>query len=289
MDWIVTNWRFWPAALFEILILAFIFYYIFRFLQGTRGAQVLTGLVVAIVILFGLTYFFHLGVLHWLLSGVFVYLAIGFIVIFQPEIRHALAELGRSPGFSAPAVKRSVVDQIVQAVSFLAERRIGALIAIERETGMRPVQESGIRLDSSIEWGLLSSIFFPHAPLHDGGVIIKGGRIVAAGCLFPLTEKSEVGRMHGTRHRAAIGLTEETDAVVVVVSEESGTVSVAVRGRLSQDVEIERLRRFLSKMLIREQSGGKGTVERIKERFDVAFEAEPRTDGLERENDDVGR
>lgn len=289
MDWILTNWRFWTAALFEVLILAFIFYYIFRFLQGTRGAQVLTGLVVAIVFLFGLTYFFHLDVLHWLLSGVFVYLAIGFLVIFQPEIRLALAELGRSPRFSLPTVKRSVVDQIVQAVSFLAERRIGALIAIERETGTRPVQETGIRLDSSIEWGLLSSIFFPHAPHHDGGVIIRGGRIVAAGCLFPLTEKSELGKMLGTRHRAAIGLTEETDAVVVVVSEESGTVSVAVRGRLSQDVELDRLRRFLSKMLLKDPNREKNAMARIKERLDLAADGASRTEGLEREDDDAVR
>lgn len=287
MDWIVTNWRFWSAALFEILILACILYYIFRFLQGTRGAQVLTGLVVAIVFLFGLTYFFHLDVLHWLLSGVFVYLAIGFLIIFQPEIRHALAELGRSPRFSAPAVKRNVVDQIVQAVSFLAERRIGGLIAIERETGTRSVQETGIRLDCNVEWGLLSSIFFPHAPLHDGGVVIAGGRIVAAGCLFPLSEKSEVGKTLGTRHRAAIGLTEETDAVVVVVSEESGTVSVAFRGRLSQDIEIDRLRRFLSKILLKDQKQGKGAMEKIRERFDMTPEGVSRSDGLTREEDDV--
>jgi diadenylate cyclase len=287
VDEIATNWRFWSAALFEILILACIFYYVFRFLHGTRGAQVLTGLVVAIVFLFGITFFFHLDVLHWLLSGVFVYLGIGFLIIFQPEIRQALAELGKSPRFSAPAVKRSVVDQIVQAVSFLAERRIGALIAIERETGLRSIQETGIRIDSSVEWGLLSSIFFPHAPLHDGGVVIGGGRLVAAGCLFPLTEKSGLGKTLGTRHRAAIGLTEETDAVVVVVSEESGTVSVAFRGRISQDIEIDRLRRFLSKVLLKDIKHEQGTMARVKERINMAFDETSRLEGAGREARDV--
>ena len=215
-------------------------------------------------------------------------MAIGFLIIFQPEIRHALAELGRSPRFYSPAVKRNVVDQIVQAVSFLAERRIGGLIAIERKTGTRSVQETGIKLDSNVEWGLLSSIFFPHAPLHDGGVIIAGGRIVAAGCLFPLTDKSELSKMLGTRHRAAIGLAEETDAVVVVVSEESGTVSLAFRGRLSQDVEIDRLRRFLSKILLKDADQGKGTMDKLKERLDLTLDGVSRQDVRVREDDNVG-
>ena len=269
MYWIATNWRFLLTAVFEILILAAIFYFAFRFLHGTRGAQVLTGLVVAVVVLFGLTYFFHLDALNWLLGRVFVYFAIAFLIIFQPEIRQVLAEIGRPSMFAAPAMKRNVVDQIVQASAFLAERRIGALIAVEREIGTRSVQETGTLLDSGVAWGLLTSVFFPHTPLHDGGVIIRGDRIVAAGCVFPLSDKSGLSKALGTRHRAAVGLTEETDAVVVVISEESGTVSVAIRGRLSQDVEIERLRRFLARVLIKDEQQVKSPVARILERFDL--------------------
>jgi len=256
----------WLAAMFEILLLAGIFYYTLRFLQGTRGAQVLTGLVVALLFLFGVTYLFHLDVLNWLLSKLFVYLAIGFLIIFQPEIRHALAELGRPAVFSMPEVKRNVVDQIVQATSFLAERRIGGLIAIERDIKTKSIQESGVKMDCSVTWGILASIFFPHTPLHDGGVIISEDRIVAAGCLFPLSDKSGLSRTLGTRHRAAIGLSDETDAVVVVVSEETGTISISYRGGLSQAVEIERLRRFLYRVLLKDNRK-KRTVGRIVDRF----------------------
>lgn len=242
------NW-FWVIAVLEIAFLACVFYFTFRFFRGTRSAQMLIGLATILLFLFALTSIFDFDALNWLLQKLSVYLAIGFVIVFQPEIRGALAELGKRHVFTSPDTKRAVVDQVVQAVAFLAERRIGALIAFEREIGTRAIQDTGVAVDSRVEAGLLASIFFPHAPLHDGGAIISGERIVAASCLFPLSQRPELSKTLGTRHRAALGLTEETDAVVLVVSEETGTVSLAYRARLSQDVELERLRRFLSRVL----------------------------------------
>lgn len=251
-------WNWWSRISYpdaggaiEILVLACIFYVVIRFFRGTPGAQVLFGLSIVFVALIVLTRVFNLDALNWLLRQLSVYLAVALLVIFQPEIRRALAELGRQHVFTSVSEPRTVVDNVVQAVEMLAERRIGALIAIEREIGTRSVQDTGVELDSRVTGELLASIFFPHTPLHDGGVIISGNRIVAAGCLFPLSQRADVSKSLGTRHRAAIGLTEETDAVVVVVSEESGTVSVSYRGRLSRDLDEDRLRRFLSALLVK--------------------------------------
>ena len=240
------------GGIFEILILAAAFYLVFLFFRGTPGAQVLTGLVLLLVVLMGITQIFRLDALNWLLRRLSVYLAIALIVIFQPEIRRALAELGRQPVFGGSSGEpRALVDSIVQAVEVLAEQRVGALIAIEREIGTSAIQDTGVRLDSRVSSELLQSIFYPHAPLHDGGVIIRDNTILAAGCLFPLSQRPELNKSLGTRHRAAIGLTEETDALVVVVSEETGTISVGYRGKLSRGLDPDRLRRFLAGILLR--------------------------------------
>jgi diadenylate cyclase len=264
----------------EILLLACLFYYVFLFFRGTRSAQVLTGLVFLLLLLFGVTRALNFDALNWLLSKLSVYLAVGLLIIFQPEIRRALAELGKQHVFTVSDTKRNVVDQIVQAATSLAERRIGALVAIEREIGTRAVQETGVKLDSKVVAGLLASIFYPHAPLHDGGVIVQGDRIVAAGCLFPLSERGSISKSLGTRHRAAVGLTEETDAVVVVVSEETGTISVSYRGRLSQDLDADRLRRFLYKILTRSKQAKKSPWDRAKEHLDLTPEGIARSEDL---------
>ncbi len=237
------------GGLFEILVLACVFYYVFLFLHGTRGAQVLAGLAVVLVILLGATYLLNLAELNWLLRKVSVYIAIALLVIFQPEIRRALAELGRQPVFTVSADNRTIIDHVVQAVEHLADHKVGALIAIEREIGTRAIQETGTKIDAPVVPELLSSIFFPHTPLHDGGVIIRGNRVMSAGCVFPLSQRVELHKSLGTRHRAAIGLSEETDAVVIVVSEETGTISVSYRGRLSRGLDDERLKRFLTALL----------------------------------------
>ena len=235
----------------QIGFLAFVYYYVFLFFRGTRGAQVLVGLVLLLAILIGLTRVFGLTELNWLLSRISVILGIALLVIFQPEIRRALAELGKQPVFAISREKRNIVDHIVQAAVQLADRRIGALIAVEREIGTRVIQETGTKLDALVVTELISSIFFPHTPLHDGGLIISGSRMAAAGCVFPLSQNVERHRQLGTRHRAAIGLSEETDAVVVIVSEESGAISVCYKGRLSRGFDEDRLRRFLTALLVK--------------------------------------
>jgi len=241
----------WISVIVQVIVLSCAFYYIFLFFRGTRGAQVLVGLALLIIVMIGLTRLFNLDELNWLLSRFSVYLAVALLIIFQPEIRRALAELGKQPAFVVAVDRKTVVDNIVQAVEQLAEHRVGALIAIEREIGTRSIQETGIRIDTQVIPELLATIFFPHTPLHDGGVVISEGRIKAARCIFPLSQRTELHKQLGTRHRAAVGLSEETDAVIVVVSEETGTISVSYRGRLSRGLAGARLKRFLGALLIR--------------------------------------
>jgi diadenylate cyclase len=195
-----------------------------------------------------------------------LYISLAFLVIFQPEIRRVLSKLGRQPIWRSNGIasQKNLVDPIMQTVQILSKRKIGALIAIEREIGMRAVQDTGTRMNSSVSAELLATIFFPHTPLHDGGVIISADRICAAGCLFPLSQKAELSKTLGTRHRAAIGITEETDAIVVVISEETGAVSIAYNGRLRRGLSEERLRRVLSSMLRRERTGLARFREKIK-------------------------
>lgn len=250
----------------EILILAAMLYFVFRLFKGTRGSAILSGLIILFGILFAITNLSHLDVLNWLLSKLMLYISLAVVVIFQPEIRRALARLGRQPWRSnGMSSQMSLVEPIMQAVSVLSKRKIGALIAIEREIGTRAIQDTGTRMHSTVSAELLATIFFPHTPLHDGGVIISGDRICAAGCLFPLSQKEELSKSLGTRHRAAIGVTEETDAIVVVVSEETGAISMAYNGKLRRGLEEERLRRMLSSMLRRERTG----LARFREKIDT--------------------
>ncbi len=255
MQWIkaleLPDWTGW----IEILILATMMYFVFRLFKGTRGSAILSGLIMLFVILFAITSLSHLDVLNWLLSKLMLYISLAVVVIFQPEIRRALARLGRQPWRSSGmSSQMSLVEPIMQAVMILSNRKIGALIAIEREIGTRAIQDTGTKMHSTVSTELLATIFFPHTPLHDGGVIISGDSICAAGCLFPLSQKEDQSKL-GTRHRAAIGITEETDAIVVVVSEETGAISIAYNGKIRRGLEEERLRRMLSSMLRRERTG----------------------------------
>jgi diadenylate cyclase len=256
------------GGLLQVLVLACAFYYIFLFFRGTRGAQVLVGLVLLLVMLIGLTQIFNLDALNWILRRISVFFGAALLIIFQPEIRRALAELGRKPVFNVSVEERTAVEGVVEATMMLAEHRVGALIAIEREIGTRGIQETGVKLDAVLAPELLASLFYPYTPLHDGGVIIRGNRIVAAGCVFPLSQKMELHKQLGTRHRAAVGLSEETDAVVVVVSEETGTVSVTYRGRLSRGLDEDRLRRFLTALLFKGKPTG-STWQRVKRQLDL--------------------
>ncbi len=241
----------------EILIIGALLYFVFRLFRGTRGAAILTGLIILFGTLLAITSLSHLDVLNWLLSRLMLYISLVVVVIFQPELRRVLAKLGRQPRWRTNGIssQKSLVDPIMQSICLLSKRKIGALVAIERDIGMRSIQDNGTRINSIVSAELLSTIFFPHTPLHDGGVIISGDRICAAGCLFPLSQKQELSKTLGTRHRAAIGLTEETDAIVIVVSEETGAISIAYNGRLRRGLEEERLRRMLASMLGRERTG----------------------------------
>lgn len=268
-----------PMGVLEILALSIIFYYIIIFFRGTRGAAVLSGLILVMILLLFLTQSLNLNTLSWILQRFSVYLAVAFVIIFQPEMRRALAELGKQSVFNPRSAGRDIVDDVVRAVTILSDRKIGALIAIEREIGTRHIQESGVRLEASMTPELLATIFFPHTPLHDGGVVIRGDRILAAGCLFPLSQRTEISRSLGTRHRAAIGFTEETDAVVVVVSEETGTVSLAYRGRLSRGIDEERLQRILTSILSRKAP--KSRISRMREKLDLSPEGLAKTDSLQ--------
>lgn len=284
-------WESWPtipfSSVFQILVLALAYYYIFLFFRGTRGAQVLIGFVLVLAILLGLTNIFNLEALNWLLRQMLVFLGVAVLVIFQPEIRRALAELGKQPVFSVSKERRTVVDHLVQAVTLLSEHRVGALIAVEREIGTRSVQETGTRLDAAVSPELLASVFFPHTPLHDGGVIIQGNRMVAAGCVFPLSHNVELHKQLGTRHRAAVGLSEETDAVVVAVSEETGAISVCYRGRLSRGLDRERLERFLHALLVKGPAAD-SPWRRAQDQLDLTPEGIAKSEELARQETQQG-
>ena len=265
------------TGMLEIGLLAVAVYYLILFFRGTRGAQVLFGFVLLLAALVIVTQFLRLDVLNWVLERFSVYLAVAVIVIFQPEIRRALAELGKQHMFTSATTSRTLVDSVVEATTLLAGRKIGALVAIEREIGLRAVEETGTAVDAVVTPELLSSLFFPYTPLHDGGVIIRQGRLVAAGCLFPLSQREGLAMELGTRHRAAIGLTEETDALVVVVSEETGTISVAYKGRLTRGLDEEKLRKLLTAVLLRPRSA-RNRWRRVREQLDLTPEGVAKTD-----------
>lgn len=239
----------WRPAL-EILILTVGIYYVFRFVRGTRGAPVVTGFLVVFLTSLTFTRLLHLEVLQWILSAFSAFLAVAVVVIFQPELRRMLAELGNLPLFATAGEQRENIEVIIQTCERLADVKIGALIAIEQSIQLQEAVESGIRIDCEATPEMLETIFFPNNAIHDGGVIIKGDRIAYAACIFPLTQRQDLSKTLGTRHRAAIGLSEETDAIVVAVSEETGAVSYAYKGQFVRGVTSEALRAFLTSVLV---------------------------------------
>lgn len=247
--WLVGKiWR--PAI--EIAILTVIIYYVFSFVRGTRGFSILTGFLVVLLTLALVSNFFELNVLKFLLGTFSAFLAIAVVIIFQPELRRILAQLGTPMQlFQGGHPQRETIEVIVQTAERLAEVRIGALIAIEQSIQLQESVESRIPIDCVATPEMLETIFFPNNAIHDGGVIIKGDRIVYAACIFPLTRRQDLNKTLGTRHRAAIGLTEETDAVVVVISEETGHISYSYKGQLVRHVSIEELRAFLTTVLVK--------------------------------------
>jgi diadenylate cyclase len=239
----------WRPAL-EILILAVLIYFVFKFVRGTRGWPVVIGFVVVLLALALVTTILDLKVLRWMLGSASVFIVVGALVIFQPELRRMLGELGNLPLFASTSEQRESIEIIVQTCERLADVKIGALIAIEQSIQLQEAVEAGIKVDCDVTAEMLEAIFFPNNAIHDGGVIIKGDRIAYAACIFPLTQRQDLNKSLGTRHRAAIGLSGETDAVVVIVSEETGMISHAYKGQLVRGVTLEELRAFLSLVIL---------------------------------------
>ena len=233
----------------DIAIVAFVAYQVINLIRGTRAAQMLIGLIVVLAIYVG-SQVVELYTLNWILDNFLASIFLVIVVIFQNDIRRALTQVG-ARGFSGPerVARGQGIEEIVRGLSLLASKRTGALIVLERDIGLNEYIEVGTRLDARVSRELLQSIFQTTSPIHDGAVIIQGGRITAAGCFLPLTNNPNVSKTLGTRHRAGIGLTEETDAVVIVASEEDGKISLVQGGRITRDVDVGTLRTTLQQVL----------------------------------------
>jgi diadenylate cyclase len=242
----------WREAL-DVLIVTLVVYRVLVLFRGTRSVQILMGLgvfVAATLVARSL----QLASVQWLLDSIWSFWAIALVVLFQPELRRALARMGEGRLLrlligGGREERAHVVDELVRVTHGLAARRIGALVVIERTGGLRQYAELGVRLDALLSADLLESLFVPRSPLHDGAVLIQSDRVAAAGCFLPLSRNLELGRALGTRHRAGLGITEETDAVAIVVSEETGRVSVAVEGRIENVPDADTLRRRLTALV----------------------------------------
>jgi len=236
--------------LVDIVIVAFLIYQLLQFIRGTHAVQMALGALV-LVLLYWLSQLLHLETVNWLLRTFMPYLVFGIIVVFQAEIRKVLAQLGKTPlpgVFGSPRTEE-VIDEVVLAATTLAAQRTGAIVVIERDMGLRSYIETGIALDAYVTYDLLISIFNPGTPLHDGAVIVQGNRVAAAACFLPLTVNPQLSRELGSRHRAAIGVTEDTDALAVVVSEETGVISLVVGGRIRRELEAGSLKAALLEVL----------------------------------------
>ncbi len=242
--------------LVQVGLIAVLIYFALTYLRGTRAAIILMGIVITTFVGWFLAQSLDLEVLEWILSKVPALLAFALVIIFQPELRRAFAEIGSNPQrlFREDLNVNEQIDAIVESAFYLGDRKIGALIVIERDIPMKALAESGVRVNAPVSRQLLSTLFFKDTPLHDGAVILKDGLIVAASCFITkLGDTDDLDGDLGTRHRAGIGITEETDAVSVIVSEETGAVSLAYKGRLAHGVEKQRLRRHLTNFIAKKR------------------------------------
>jgi diadenylate cyclase len=235
--------QYWKPVV-EISVFWFVFYLLFVYIKDSGMIQALKGLLI-LVALFLVAQILELRSIRWILAHLFQISIIGFLIIFQPELRRGLARIGQSPLFKIFVKEEKTADEIVRAVASMSKNRVGALIALEREASLKSYMESGIPLDGVLTSELLMTIFMPNTPFHDGGVIIQGNRVVAVGCLFPLSQSPKLSKVLGTRHRAGLGMSEETDAVVIVVSEESGVISLMSQGKVVQGIGPEELKELL--------------------------------------------
>src|SRR5471030_1754835 len=259
MVWITSLLRRPPIGwgdLADILVVSILIYEVLKLIRGTRAVQMALGGCVLVGLFYG-SRWGHLETVNWLVRNMIGYLVFAFIVLFQSDIRSALAHFGRAPFFRYLAKAESAEDSIEELVvvaSLLAEKRIGAIIAIERQIGLRNYIEGGIQLDAILTYDLLQSIFLPGSPLHDGAVIVQDDRVASAACFLPLTVNPKLSKDLGSRHRAAIGLTEENDAVAIVISEQSGRISVVVDGEIERGLDADALRARLRALVIQRRT-----------------------------------
>jgi len=266
LGWILSGLD--SSDILDILLVALVFYVLLRLIHGTLAVQLVRGILLFMLLGIAIANVFQLTAFTWLMRGAISALVVAIPVIFQPEIRRALERLGRT-GMMLTRLSEEEASQVVEEVSdaaeYLSQHRLGGLIVFERETGLQEFIDTGSTLDSEVSSEILIAIFYPYTALHDGAAIIRGNRLVAASCVLPLTENSSLDRRLGTRHRAAIGLSEQTDAIVVVISEERGTVSVAHDGRIVQGLDHTRLRnilRALHRPLLRRELRRRGPWQR---------------------------
>lgn len=256
-----------PRNVIDILIVAYIFYKILMLIKETRAEQLIKGLILVIIVM-KLSQVLGFIMLYWIIQNTLTVGLIAIIIIFQPELRKALEHLGRSRFLtkkffeSEEEMERFVKELAIAAVN-LSETKTGALIVIEQETGLSDFVQSGVKIDALVSSSLLENIFFENSPLHDGAVIIRKDRIYAAACVMPLTDQN-VSKELGTRHRAAIGITENSDAIAIVISEETGTISLAVNGKLTRNYNAERLVLVLKKLFKRNMENYNTMLKRVK-------------------------
>ncbi len=264
----LRNYPLWQVAL-EMLLIGMVVYWVLRFLQGTRGARMLKGIAFVLITLYLIVRLLASTVdvsrIAFLYERFLLFASVSIVVVFQPELRRALMRLGETRLFRGWSTQiNDEIEALVESATYLSRRKIGALIAIEREVGLGGIAESGTRLNADLTAPLLNTIFWPNSPLHDLGVIISNERVMYAGVQFPLAESGELERELGSRHRAAVGMSQESDAVVLVVSEESGDVSIAERGQLIRKLTPDALRGLLGELLSGGGGGGGSTSDERK-------------------------
>ncbi len=234
----------------DIIVVAILLYAFFKFVKGTKATSILVGLVLFFVISF-ISRWLDFKALSWIMNSILALWVVAFVIVFQPEIRNALARIGRQRPvkFFLKLEEAGVTDEIIDAVRKMSEDRIGALIVVQKDIGLKDIVDTGVLIDAQVNSSLLRTIFFPETPLHDGACVIHGDKIVAAGCVLPLSENPGLGITFGLRHRAALGMAEQSDALSIVVSEETGNIAYAYKGKLLTKVDVESLKKSMEKII----------------------------------------
>lgn len=262
---------FYIKPLLEIGVLTMLIYGLLYYIRGTRGTYILAGMVIILIGLTVLSEWWNFEVISWLLSNLWAILATAIIVMFQPELRRAFAQLGSTSFISQKrSRRREAISEVVTAAVNMSKRHIGAIMIFERQIGMGSIVDDAVKLDVKLNSYLIEAIFFPNSPLHDGAVIIHDDKIIAAHCILPLSQNEDFMPSVGTRHRAALGITEETDAVALVISEETGIISIACRGRIKRNIPPDRLGRFLSGLLMIKESGVSNIFDTVTDNDDLS-------------------